>query len=241
MVAVFRCAQQDDRRHADRQGGRLAARRNLRQHRRGGGQRVGAVQSGHRAAPRASRRPPWRALFSAHFAAATNGCRPPCGRHGGLGRGRPAARARPVGCAGRPWVGGRWRGPCGARTAVGAAAPRAAHGGARAPAVTGPLPSINSILWSGFARSVFRCRPILEARVVGNGRNGRNGRCNGALIKFYQVLSSSIKQIRPPGGVLDKVQDLLGWSRRCAQSIQRRWFALGQLKSIYPGLLWHLL
>ena len=137
---MFRCAQQDDRGHADRQGGRLAARRDLRQHRRGGGQRVGAVQSGHRAAPRASRRPPRRAFFEAHFAAATNGCRPPCGRHGGLGRGRPAARARPVGCAGRPWVGGRWRGSCGARAPVGAAALRAARGGARAPRARRPLP-----------------------------------------------------------------------------------------------------
>jgi len=161
-------------------------------------------------------------------------------RTGAPGGARPARGLRWTALGRGPVEGAVWRAHGRRRGRPRSGARRRARA-ARAPAVTGPLPSINSILWSGFARSVFRCRPILEARVVGNGRNGRNGRCNGALIKFYQVLSSSIKQIRPPGGVLDKVQDLLGWSRRCAQSIQRRWFALGQLKSTYLGLLRHLL
>ena len=161
-------------------------------------------------------------------------------RTGAPGGARPARGLRWTALGRGPVEGAVWRAHGRRRGRPQSGARRRARA-ARAPAVTGPLPSINSILWSGFARSVFRCRPILEARVVGNGRNGRNGRCNGALIKLCQGYVKLCQADSAPGGLLDKVQDLLGWSRRCAQSIQRRWFALGQLKSIYTGLLWHLL
>ena len=161
-------------------------------------------------------------------------------RTGAPGGARPARGLRWTALGRGPVEGAVWRAHGRRRGRPQSGARRRARA-ARAPAVTGPLPSINSILWSGFARSVFRCRPILEARVVGNGRNGRNGRCNGPHCcsnLFVVTCSNTITAKYRP---LPNRYYSTGWSRRCAQSIQRRWFALGQLKSIYPGLLWHLL